>query len=74
LSIDDEPPRRIQRLSSALQAEIEAQLNAGMPRPEVAAILTDLAIRYAQDDHATAYATLATMAETAREAIKKTRS
>ena len=45
-----------------------------MPPPEVAAILTSLAIRYAQDDHATAYATLAAMAETAREAIKKSRS
>lgn len=74
MNLDDDPPRRIQRLSSALQAEIEAQLNAGMPPPEVAAILTDLAIRYAQDDHTTAYATLATMAETAREAIKKTQS
>ena len=42
----------------------------GCAPPEVAAILTDLAIRYAQEDHATAYATLATWRD-AREAIRK---
>lgn len=70
----EEPPRRIQRLASALQKEVEIQLINGMPPVEAAAILTELAIRYAQEDPVTAYATLIGMAEDMQHAAARLRS